>query len=286
MPEATTSFAPDESRRFIDIFHLAARQAGCVARRLQDEVGLHAKQGARSAESAALTSVDLATQDIILLALHAAFPEAAVDAEEETATVGLFPRESADRAIIVIDPVDGTLNYGEGSRDYAVMGAWIEAGRYRAALVHFPHSGDSYWAFQGDGCRVQRNGRNPVAADIGRLPERMLVTAGVPEEWRADLRAAGFEVIVSRCSAVDATAPITGRAAGALTPGRPDRRRAVGFLPTVEAGGVVWIGDRWWQGEDPATLEGDGVTLVADSRRTVERVSRALDRHLTAAIGP
>jgi hypothetical protein len=31
-----------------------------------------------------------------------------------------------------------------GNHAHAVMGAWIEAHRYRSALVHFPHSGDSY----------------------------------------------------------------------------------------------------------------------------------------------
>jgi hypothetical protein len=123
-------------------------------------------------------------------------------------------------------------------------------------------------------------------AKMGRLPERILVTSSVAEDWRADLQAAGFEVIVSRCSAVDATAPVTGRAVGALTLGRPDRRRAIGFLPTIEAGGAVWAGDRWWRRDDPTTRGGSrGITMVADSRRTVERVSQAIERHLKTAIG-
>src|SRR5688572_7819916 len=112
---------------FIDAFSLAARQAGAVARRLQGEVRLRQKGGS-TPESAALTAVDLATQDVILLALRRALPDVAVDAEEDTETVALFEPAAPGRALVVIDPVDGTLNYSAGSTDYAVMGSLVADG--------------------------------------------------------------------------------------------------------------------------------------------------------------
>ena len=277
---------PEDVLRFIEVFGLAARQTGCLARRLQGKIGLHDKAGHDTPESAALTPVDLAAQDVLLLALCDVFPQAAVDAEEKTESARIFRPEGAHAPVIVVDPIDGTLNYGEGLPDYAVMGAWIASGFYRAALVHFPHGGDLYWARQGSGCFVKKSGRGTVLAAMEALPARVLATSGVPDDWCADLQDAGFEVSVSRCSAVDATAPVTGRAAAAITQGRPDRRRAIGFLPTLEAGGVVWTGDRWWGGEDPAGLTADrGLTVVADSRDTVARIGHALRRHLKAVIG-
>jgi hypothetical protein len=89
---------------------------------------------------------------------------------------------------------------------------------------------------------------------------------------------AGYEVAVSRCSAVDSSAPATNRAAAAVSPGRPCRRRAIGFLLTTEAGGVVKIGERLWQGEDPLTFAtGGGPNVVASSLELAEKILGCID---------
>lgn len=74
----------------MNIFGLAARQTGYVARHLQGEVSLRTKKGEKSPEGRALTTVDLAAQDVILSLLHPTFAESAVNAEEQTETVTLF----------------------------------------------------------------------------------------------------------------------------------------------------------------------------------------------------
>jgi myo-inositol-1(or 4)-monophosphatase len=265
-----------EVERFLEIFGLAARQAGYAARHLQGEISLRTKKGEKSAEAEALTAVDLAAQDIILLLLHSAFPEVAVDAEEKTETVGLFLPSSPGKSVIVVDPIDGTLNYSRGSKEYAVMAAWLERDLYRAALVHFPALQETYWARRGAGCRKDKAGAGG-SIRIGPLPQRVLVTPGVSEHHRQALRGLGFEVVVSRCSAVDATAPAAGKAAAALSLGRPSRRRAIGYLVTMEAGGVVRIGERWWKGEDPLSLPDDRQpAVVAESRDTADRIINAV----------
>lgn len=267
----------DGADRFIGIFRLAARQAGSLARHLQQDVRLKQKEGEDSAEGAALTSVDLAAQEIILLALKDAFPDAGMDAEEKTDTLRFFHRDNGRRPTIVIDPVDGTLNYGTGSPDYAVMGAWLEGGSYLSALVHFPHLEDTYWAVKAKGSRLQRSWNDVRNVTVDRTPGRVLVSPHVSEDLCESLRRTGLEAEVSRCSAVDALAPLTGRASAALTVGRPDRRRALGYLITLEAGGAVWTGDRWWNGEDPLTLpDYRGITLVAGTKETAGRIMDAL----------
>ncbi|MFO7963409.1 MAG: inositol monophosphatase family protein [Desulfobacterales bacterium] len=261
---------------FIEIFGLAARQAGFVARHLQNGISLGSKKNQKSPEAEALTAVDLAAQDVILTLLHHAFPDAAVDAEEETDTVGLFNTRGPGKPLIVVDPIDGTLNYSRGSSEYAVMAGWLEHEVYRAVLVHFPAMAATYWAIREGGAR-QRTGDTDGPVSIGPVPKRVRVTPRVPGTCRRILQDIGFEIVVSRCSAVDATAPVSEDAAAAVSLGRPERRRAVGFLITAEAGGVVRIGERWWKGEDPLTLPADAAfTIVAENRETAERISAAL----------
>lgn len=266
------------TNRFIEIFGLAARQAGLVARYLQQDVSLRIKKGEQSPEGEALTAVDLAAQDVVLLLLHSAFAGSAVDTEEDTESVRLFKPYSRGRPLIVVDPIDGTLNYSRGFKEYAVMAAWLENEMYRAALVHFPALQETYWARAGSGCRKQNTGAGGPLS-IGPLSKRVRVTPTVPERYRHALNHIGFEVIVSRCSAFDSSAPIAGHEAAALSIGRPSRRRAIGFLLTTEAGGVVRIGDRWWKGEDPLGLPADDKpTVVAGNRETAERITNELDR--------
>ena len=105
------------------------------------------------------------------------------------------------------------------------------------------------------------------------LPDHVLV-AGRFDRHEV-LHRAGFTTSTSRCSAIDATAPAIGRGIAAIGPERPDRRWAVGFLVTTEAGGVVRIGGRDWRGEDPERFDG-GPTVVAASAAVAERVMPAL----------
>jgi len=86
-------------------------------------------------------------------------------------------------------------------------------------------------------------------------------------------------VQVSRCSAVDASAPVNGRAAAAISLGKLGRRRAIGMLLTLEAGGVVKINGRDWQAEDPLHLsDRRGPIVVADSEQTAARILSALKK--------
>lgn len=269
--------AEQPEKQFIEVFRLAALQAGALARRLQGEIQLETKKNFSTPEAAALTQVDLAAQDVILHLLHEAFPEVAIDTEEDTDTVRLFPSFQEDRPLVIVDPIDGTLNYTKGSIDYAVMGAWFSQGLYRAALIYFPARRELYWAVRKGGCWHQREWEEPAPVMIGNLAAEVLITPSVEQSWTNRLRMGGFEVALSRCSAVDSSAPATKRAAAAISPGRPGRRRAIGFLLTTEAGGTVMIGDQIWQGEDPlAFVTGRGPNIVAWSSEVAQKIIQIL----------
>jgi fructose-1,6-bisphosphatase/inositol monophosphatase family enzyme len=265
--------------RFLRVLRLGVRQAGSVAAMLQGEIGLRSKPGARSPESAALTRVDLAAQEVILQLLREEFPDVAVDAEEDTDLARLFPRQERGRPVIVIDPVDGTLNYARGSRDYAVMASLLQDGLQRAAVVHFPAWGRLFWARRNCGAWAEEPGRPPQRLRIGRLPDRVLVPPASYDRLEGPLRDAGLEAVLSRCSGVDATAPATGRGCGSVSLRPLDRRRAVGLLITAEAGGYVFLGRQPWLGEDPRTLAGEaGPPIAAGSEQLARLLAELPER--------
>lgn len=267
--------ASNPAAAFVEIFRVAALQAGCVSRQLQQEVSLQHKNG-DSDESTALTAVDLAAQQLILHLLHATMADLAVDAEEQTSAVTLFPPEDGHRPLVILDPIDGTLNYFRGSDDYAVMAALCIEELYQAAVVYFPVADTMYWT-TGNGayCR-ERSGTTQRCSTAERRDNHLLVSPFVAPELRRRLEAAGFSTKLSRCSAVDALAPVSGRAAAAIN-SRLDRRAAIGFPITTAAGGTVMIDSRVWQGEDPANRFAPRSTVVvASSLGLAERLSSLL----------
>jgi fructose-1,6-bisphosphatase/inositol monophosphatase family enzyme len=274
---APSPSSDDLADRFVASFRLAARQAGALAMRLQGEVVAGTKPGQETAESAALTVADLAAQDVVLLALHEALPGIAIDAEEETDSVELFAPAAAGRPIVVVDPIDGTLNYSRGSPDFAVMAALVVDDRYEASVVHFPRRQVTFWARRGGGS--WRAGPGGAAEPVSVRPAaRLLVSPDVGERVRAGLAGGEQSVELSRCSAVDACAPVLAPPAAALSAGGPDRRRAVGFLVTLEAGGVVLLADgSGWDRRDPRGLppEACGCHAVAADAAAARRLLAA-----------
>lgn len=262
--------------RFVEVMRFAALQAGAVARRLQAYVPHERKKATGSAESEALTVIDLASQDLLLRELHRAFPEVSVDAEEDTELVHLFAPERPNGPVVVVDPIDGTLNYTRGSDDYAVMVALIAEGVYQASVLHFPNHAMTCWAQRGAGCFVERGSRTMRVREAPASSE-VLVSPKVPAAIQEALGGLG-RVTVSRCSAVDAAAPAIGRAKLSLSSDRADRRRAIGFLPTVEAGGSVLFGDQRWRGEDPARLPKDAAPSIAAASEALAVTARSLVR--------
>jgi len=266
----------EERVRFVSVFGMAALQAAHVARRLQGNVPSWTKAG-DTPESAALTMADLTSQDVLLEPLRAAFPQVAVDAEEETELAGAFPPEAPGRPLIIVDPIDGTFNYAHGSADFAVMGAWLDGGHYQAAVVALPTANLLYWAIRGAGCWCLRVGMQPERVAITAPPQRVFLTPRTPRAWHERLRRAGWEPETSRCSAIDSAAPALGAACAALSSHGADRRRAIPLLLTLEAGGTVLAGTTSWNREDPGGARpSSGTLVVAATSDLAQRIARAV----------
>ncbi|MDQ2951104.1 MAG: inositol monophosphatase [Chloroflexota bacterium] len=108
------------------------------------------------------TAADHAAEKAILarLAKHdAAIPVLA----EESARRGLRGSER----LWVVDPIDGTLNFSRGIPFYAVVIAYVEDGRVRAAAVHSPRTDETFVASEGKGATL--GGRAIHVSDTRRL---------------------------------------------------------------------------------------------------------------------
>jgi fructose-1,6-bisphosphatase/inositol monophosphatase family enzyme len=119
-------------------------------------------------------------QEVLLLAAMETLDprRTTLDAEEATSTVGRFATRGGD-ATLVIDPLDGTLEYLAQRESYSINVGLVESGRVRAALVYFPARDDLYFlAADGRGylaSQARQTGlSNATALTIPALPAPLI----------------------------------------------------------------------------------------------------------------
>ncbi len=128
------------------------------------------------------TAADHAAEAAVMKVLRAGDP-----------SIPILSEESPDRRLRtaerlwVVDPIDGTLNFSRGLPCYAVVIAYVEDGRTRAAAIHAPRTAETFSACEGGGARL---GRRPIAAGrVGRLGEAFAAASlGFGETQNKDAR--------------------------------------------------------------------------------------------------
>lgn len=217
------------------------RQAAAVAHALEGRVRNRPKVGEVTDVKAALTLADSAAQEALLVPLLEAFPEVSLEAEEDTPTVAAFPASS--EAVVVIDPIDGTLHsYLEAKGPYAVMVGVATGRRYLAALVALPREGLFFDAVAGGASHRARSRGERRSVRAGGEGKRLLVSHGLPEAVQVRLRAAGFELVFGCGGAVSVAPLIPGVRAGlrlVAEGSSVSTRGRIGALITRCAGGLV-----------------------------------------------
>lgn len=108
------------------------------------------------------TAADHAAEKAVIELLAAYDPAIPVLAEE-SARSGL---RRAGR-LWVVDPIDGTLNFSRGIPFYAVVIAYVEEGRVRAAAVHSPRTRETFVASEARGAKI--NGKAIHVSETKRL---------------------------------------------------------------------------------------------------------------------
>jgi len=264
---------------FLRVMGLTARQVGRFALQFRGKVANLGKSVDREFVDdqqrlavQALTDVDLAAQEIILLALREHFPFVEVEPEEDTVSVGLF-RRNRSRFRVVIDPIDGTLNYLSGAGQFAVAIGLLRDDRFAASAIYFPLADTLFLAARDSGCTVTRGGRTK-AARRGAATPVVFRDSATDESVSGLVSGLGFAVERSGCSIADTTVAATGWASASVYSGRPSIRRCIGALVSREAGGVLCDFDgRPYDCSYPREL---GSLLVARDRKTAARILAAL----------
>jgi fructose-1,6-bisphosphatase/inositol monophosphatase family enzyme len=132
---------------FIDSMKEAVMEAGKIAFECQGKVENKGKNIDLLASDdiyviqrrAAYTIVDEKVQEILLRATIEIIDPKTIhlDAEEVTPLANSFSQKP-QKTTLVIDPIDGTLEYIHGGDSYSISVGLIENGALLAALVYFP----------------------------------------------------------------------------------------------------------------------------------------------------
>lgn len=151
------------------------------------------------------TEADRASQELILDALHRAFPEDGLCAEEASER---FETEAAGaRRVWVVDPIDGTRGFARKNGEFSVMIALVADGEPVVGAVHEPAADRLTWAVAGEGCWVvRREGGEAVLCAVS-------ATAGAPRVL-AMSRSQGEEGERRLLEALDASRAIQTYSAG------------------------------------------------------------------------
>jgi fructose-1,6-bisphosphatase/inositol monophosphatase family enzyme len=234
-----TSFPSD----FVHALAPALQQAASLARSLEGRVSNHPKADESTDVKAALTIADTAAQEALLAPLLEHFPQMKLEAEEDTPTVSRFSQ--TDDALVVIDPIDGTLRfYLEAKGPYAVMIGLAIGDRYEASLVALPREQLCFDAVRGRGARVRSESAAIKAVALGEpTGNRILVSHNLPTSAVERLRDLGYDVAAAAGGAISVAPLIPGVCAG-LRLVRENAegvsiRGRIGALISAEAGALV-----------------------------------------------
>lgn len=184
-----------------------------------------------------VTEADIGVDTFLRIRLSELLPEAAWLSEE---TVDDAQRLS-HRYVWVVDPIDGTRAFMQGSPDWAVCVALLDQGAPVLGIVHAPACNATYRALAGDGATL--NGETIRASSVETLtgariagPKPMLDALAQSERFEAVGRIPSLALRLTRIA--DGTID-----AGLISPDARDWDLAAADLVLGEAGGRLTDGD-------------------------------------------
>ena len=216
-----------------------------------------------------VTVADHEAEELITRALLEAYPDAVVLGEEAYATAPELIEQfrAADHAFTV-DPVDGTKNFVNGSKDHAVMIAEVVDGETVRGWIWQPEHKMAWVAELGSG--VRRNGEPVHRAPAGDQPQ------GATSIWsRRGRQPVGLPNLIGTwvCCGVDYPKLMEGEADFVLYGHTNPWDHLPGTLMVREAGGAAAHRD----GRFYDARSGGAGLVVASDLATLERAIRACD---------
>jgi myo-inositol-1(or 4)-monophosphatase len=224
---------------------LAARRAG---RLLAERAGHPGRTSTKSSFVDMVTEVDIAAGVEAIEELMAGDPDATFLCEEpEVYDLTGAPRGSLDdRAVWVVDPIDGTTSFIHGFPTFSVSVARLEGGRPVAGVVYNVPGDELFAAREGAGATLDGV---PISVSDADSISRALIVTGFPYDRGAalDRQMAVFGSIIREVhgirrdgsAAVDCCHVAAGRADAFWEYGLKPWDTNAGVLIAMEAGAVV-----------------------------------------------
>lgn len=158
----------DETTHALEVAERAAREAGAI---LMQHFG-HldpAEIGTKTSARDLVTAADVASERAIVKHLRAAFPDHAIEAEEE-----VHDERDPLRPRWFLDPLDGTVNFVHQLPAFAVSIAQWRRGVPEVAVVHAPRLGETFVAARGRGTTL--DGVAVRVSSTSKLGDAILAT--------------------------------------------------------------------------------------------------------------
>ena len=216
----------------------AARQAGEIIVRNMEQVD-RLKITAKNANDF-FTEVDIKAEQVIINAIHKAYPAHGIYAEESGS------QEGDGESVWIIDPLDGTYNYLHGFPFFSVSIALKVKGRIEHGVVYDPLRHECFAASRGRGARV--NDKRIRVSKQTQLGAALLGT-GFPmhDMDLAQRYLPTFSALIGKCAgvrrtgsaALDLAYVASGRLDGFWEFGLRPWDIAAGSLLIREAGGLI-----------------------------------------------
>ena len=162
----------------LDLLMSAAREAGDLATRYS---GPKAKRWEKSGNEGPVTEADLAVDALLRTRLTAARPDYGWLSEETPDS----PDRLSRRRVFIVDPIDGTRSFIEGSATWAHSLAIADEGQITAAVVFLPLKSKLYSAGAGLGAFL--NGQPIRASEQQNLSDASILATKPsyePQNWR------------------------------------------------------------------------------------------------------
>ena len=177
----------------VEVARRAAQAAADVLLRLRDAGNLTGRPLGDAGDAAA--------QQAIVASLTADRPEDVVFSEEAADD----PRRLTADRVWIVDPLDGTREYGEpGRHDWAVHVALWSAGDLTAAAVALPGLGEMLLTDPAPALPPRSDGRVRVAVSRSRPPAEAAAVATLLDAELVPLGSAGYKTVAVARGEVDA----------------------------------------------------------------------------------
>ena len=154
----------------------------------------------------AVTSADIAADDLIRTEINKHFPEHSIFSEESSPDFSF--QQDTNKLLWIVDPIDGTVNYAHNLSQVCISIAFAVDGVVKVGVVHAPFQNETFIAIKGKGaflgCGLQaagysktmtdKSGYKKIVCNTNTNPKTAIIATGFPYDR------SGLEHLIRRLS--------------------------------------------------------------------------------------